>query len=253
MHQTTEGFPQPGTGLELVAPNVTLIAATQITDEQLATEVYDENYPSYTPYADGLHHEEGEYLVEFAGRRCYSSFHNPAGRTTDTYISNILEQKHFSVLEHACVTFHLEGVSRAFTHELVRHRHFSFSQLSQRYVDSTEAPYVCPPMILADKRLLMHWLRSLDKIREELLLFSKYMEMHCADVPKKQKREAIRSLAPNAIETKIVVTGNIRAWRDYLEKRWNSHADAEIQQVSGMIAVQLKELYPSAFADVAYT
>ena len=80
--------------------------------------------------------EGGQALAEFAGRACYQSWHkpNPATATNAGYLAHILEVGHLSVLEHGTATFYLTGVSRSFTHELVRHRHFSYSQLSQRYV-----------------------------------------------------------------------------------------------------------------------
>src|SRR5262249_31490582 len=84
-----------------------------------------------TTYADG-----GQALAEFAGRACYQSWNkpNPATATNQGYLRHILDVGHLSVLEHGVVTMYLTGVSRSLTHELIRHRHFSYSQLSQRYV-----------------------------------------------------------------------------------------------------------------------
>src|ERR687886_591852 len=81
---------------------------------------------------------EGERLAEFAGRLCYMSQRNPAGRSTREYIENIKKQGHGSVLEHAHYSLLFEGVSRSLTHELIRHRMFNYSQRSQRYVDESE-------------------------------------------------------------------------------------------------------------------
>ena len=76
---------------------------------------------------------DGERLAEFAGRLCYMSQKNPAGRSTREYLENIKRQGHGSVLEHANYSLLLEGVSRSLTHELIRHRAgFAYSQLSQR-------------------------------------------------------------------------------------------------------------------------
>ena len=94
---------------------------------------------------------DGERLAEFAGRLCYMSQRNPASRTTRDYLENIKKQGHGSVLEHANYSLLLEGVSRSLTHELVRHRAgFAFSQLSQRYVDESDANFVVPPAIIGD-------------------------------------------------------------------------------------------------------
>src|SRR5437868_9177259 len=101
---------------------------------------------------------DGERLAEFAGRLCYMSQHNPAKRDTREYLDNIKKQGHGSVLEHACYSLLLEGVSRSLTHELVRHRAgFAYSQLSQRYVDESQANFVVPPAIVGDEVLEKEW------------------------------------------------------------------------------------------------
>lgn len=99
---------------------------------------------------------DGEALVEFAGRACYQSWTkpNPATATNAGYIRHILEVGHFSVLEHGTATFYLTGVSRSFTHELVRHRHLSYSQLSQRYVPGGNTATVVPPLFADDPEAL---------------------------------------------------------------------------------------------------
>ena len=103
----------------------------------------------------------GEQLAEFAGRLCYMSQHNPAKRETREYLENIKKQGHGSVLEHANYSILLEGVSRSLTHELVRHRAgFAYSQLSQRYVDESEANFVVPPAIIGDEALREHVARA---------------------------------------------------------------------------------------------
>ena len=102
---------------------------------------------------------DGERLAEFAGRLCYMSQANPAGRNTRDYLENIKKQGHGSVLEHANYTVLLEGVSRSLTHELVRHRAgFAYSQLSQRYVDESDAAFVVPPAIQGDAVAEAAWL-----------------------------------------------------------------------------------------------
>src|SRR5215208_4528033 len=101
---------------------------------------------------------DGERLAEFAGRLCYMSQKNPASRATREYLENIKKQGHGSVLEHASYSLLLEGVSRSLTHELVRHRAgFAYSQLSQRYVDESEANFVMPPAIIGDDALEKSW------------------------------------------------------------------------------------------------
>ena len=88
--------------------------------------------------------EGGPALVEFAGRACYQSWSkpNPRTATNESYIQHIIDVGHFSVLEHASVSFYITGLSRSCTHELIRHRHFSYSQLSQRYVPEHDSQVV---------------------------------------------------------------------------------------------------------------
>src|SRR5215472_17319579 len=114
--------------------------------------------PEHLPVAWIGDSTDGERLAEFAGRLCYMSQHNPAKRETREYLENIKKQGHGSVLEHATYSLLLEGVSRSLTHELVRHRAgFAYSQMSQRYVDESEAAFVVPPAIVGDTALESEW------------------------------------------------------------------------------------------------
>ncbi|MET0996565.1 MAG: FAD-dependent thymidylate synthase, partial [Mycobacterium sp.] len=97
----------------------------------------------------------GAALVEFAGRACYQSWSKPNPRTATNaaFLRHIIDVGHFSVLEHASVSFYISGVSRSCTHELIRHRHFSYSQLSQRYVPEDDSRVVLPPGMEDDPEL----------------------------------------------------------------------------------------------------
>src|SRR4029078_1918675 len=114
--------------------------------------------PDHLPVSGIGESTDAERLAEFAGRLCYMSQHNPAKRETREYLENIKKQGHGSVLEHANYSLLLEGVSRSLTHELLRHRAcFAYSQLSQRYVDESEAHFVMPPAIVGDTKLEKEW------------------------------------------------------------------------------------------------
>src|ERR1700753_4022945 len=97
----------------------------------------------------------GQALLEFAGRACYQSWSKPNPRTATNagYLRHIIDVGHLSVLEHASVSFYITGISRSCTHELIRHRHFSYSQLSQRYVPENESQIVLPPGLEDDDEL----------------------------------------------------------------------------------------------------
>ena len=196
---------------------------------------------------------ELERMVEYSGRVCYMSYHNPAKRTTETYINNILNQKHYSVLEHSNITVLIEGVSRSLTHELVRHRHLSFSQLSQRYVDESNCSFVIPPAILDDDEAFSIWyddMKEKTKVYKTLSdkLFEKNSHILEKTTRRKVAREAARSILPNCTETKLVVTGNIRAWRDVLGLRGSTHAEREIRRLAVVLLKQFQHISPILFA-----
>lgn len=189
---------------------------------------------------------DGQTLIEFAGRLCYESFDLPSEKTKENgaYVQNIISLGHESVLEHASVTFYVEGVSRNLTHELIRHRHLSFSELSQRFVDMGDGKFISPPAMGGGESDLWHWAQDYADTVEHLKAQGK---------TRKQAREAARSYLPSGTETKFVVTGNLRAWRDVLKKRDSEHADAEMQLFAKEVKHQLLEEYPDVFKDLDAT
>lgn len=204
-----------------------------------------------SPYTDQMDSTEPDTLVEFAGRSCYQSWQrpNPATATNEGYLANILKQGHFSVLEHASATFYVQGVSRALTHELIRHRHLSYSQLSQRFVNEggREDNLVLPPAAHDDMAAAMIHQRAHDQAH---LIYNDLVAHYTSKgLPRKQAREAARAVLPNQQETKIVVTGNMRAWRDVIAKRNDPAADAEIQRFAAEVLRQLKTVAPNMFQD----
>jgi thymidylate synthase (FAD) len=204
-------------------------------------------------------------VTEFAGRLCYLSFGAEAGlegghklipgRTTNReYLGNILKTRHGSVLEHAVWTFLFEGVSRALTHELIRHRHLSYSQLSQRYVDESDVAFVLPPEIAPEgetfelfrescARALADYRQLLQRIEEQV------RDEPSATLRRKRARQTARSVLPNAAETKIVVTGNARAWRHFIELRGSETAETEIRVLAIKLLQMLQQEAPHLFGD----
>jgi thymidylate synthase (FAD) len=198
----------------------------------------------------------GQALAEFAGRACYQSWKkpNPATATNAGYLRHILEVGHLSVLEHGTVTMYLSGVSRSFTHELIRHRHFSYSQLSQRYVPERNAAMVEPEAIAGDPELHAKFMAatvaSLTAYTELLEgLQKRFADVENATLRRKQARQAARSVLPNATETRIVVTGNYRAWRHFVAMRASEHADVEIRECAIACLRELQKVAPNVFAD----
>src|SRR5450830_563069 len=219
----------------------------------LARPVFAE--PAHLPVHWTGESTDGERLAEFAGRLCYMSQKNPANRATREYLENIKKQGHGSVLEHANYSLLLEGVSRSLTHELVRHRAgFSYSQLSQRYVDESEACFVVPPAIAGDELLEGAWRAQVESAQSAYVaLVSQLMERYgwVADKihRRKMSREAARGVLPNSTETKIVVTGNARAWRTMLELRSSEGAELEIRRCAIAILQLLSRETPAFFSD----
>lgn len=196
-----------------------------------------------------------ERLVETAGRVCYMSFARPRPGGNAAYLRHILEAGHGSVLEHAVWSFLFVGVSRALTHELVRHRAgFGYSQLSQRYVDESVAEYVEPKIIAEDPELHQLWLETIARTHQAYVqlaekLLEKFRDEPDRTLRRKLARQAARSVLPNATETKIFVTANARAWRHFIEMRASRWADVEIRQLAVKVLRLLQQEAPHLFGD----
>jgi len=227
----------------LRAPKVTLIARPQFLEpEHLRVEWSGAG-------------TDGERLAEYAGRICYMSQANPAQRTTAEYLENIKKQGHGSVLEHAVYVLLIEGISRSCSHELVRHRAgFGYSQLSQRYVDESDAAFVVPPAILGDAALETQWRAQVEAAQAAYVkavegLMAKYAWVADKVHRRKMAREAARSVLPNATETKIIVSANARAWRTMLELRCGEGAEQEIRRMAVAILRLFQQEAPAFFSD----
>jgi thymidylate synthase (FAD) len=182
--------------------------------------------------------EPAERLVEFAGRICYMSFGTrQSPRTNSEYIQNLIVQGHESVLEHAVWTFLLTNVSRAFTHQLVRHRAgFSFSQLSQQYHDESEARLLMPEGLEGFPDAADAWrVATQTAVAAYKRIISNLLSGKVSKETLRSIRTAARSVLPNATETKIVVTANARAIRHFLEVRGSIEGDLEMRRVSKLM------------------
>ncbi len=155
------------------------------------------------------------------------------------FIEMLIKTGHTSVLEHAVATFRVEGGSRSFTHQLVRHRIASFTQQSQRYVEETGFKYVFPPSIKNNpesERLYRDFMENAKKI---------YMELRKLGI---QKEDA-RFVLPNAVCSEIVISANFREWRHIIELRGHPSAQWEIREMAIEVLKVLKEKAPSVFCD----
>lgn len=205
----------------------------------------------------------GERLVKFAGQTCYMSFgpKRTWNKDAQKYFDNIIISGHGSVLEHANFTFLLWGVSRSFTHELVRHRAgCAFSQVSQRYVSGRVLRFVEREEYQKDKTLHQLFEERIDRAHEEYTQMADYLYAKQAkgykilfgeaktDLRKKVQQVA-RSLLPNETEAPIVVTANVRAWRHMINMRASDHAEVEIRRVFFKLYKLLRKASPMLFKD----
>lgn len=201
--------------------------------------------------------DDGEWLVECAGRNCYQSWakqgEEPKGRTHDEHIKNLIEASHGACIEHANFNFVIWNISRSLSHELVRHRIASFSQLSQRYVDSSDVSFVVPPAIQelakSDPDTYKAWVEHCERSRqlyEELTtkLSDMYKDIESGLERRKKARQAARSVLPNATETKIFMTMNARAVRHFMELRGSKFADVEIRKLAVKMCRILQDKAP---------
>jgi len=230
---------------------VTLIASTEM--HEIPRDLFDTKFgrqfldrPNFYHWED--RHFDADTLAHFAGRSCYQSWNmpNPATQTDERYIGNIINQSHFSVLEHASATFYITEVSRSLLAELTRHRHASFSVESQRYVDYSGTDPVIPPAIRGTE--LEDDLRA--EYKRALTSYESYVNVLTAQgKTRKEAREAARSVLPNCAPVSMVITANHRAWRDVFFKRYSKHADAEIRELATLLLAELREIAPASYQD----
>lgn len=214
-------------------------------------EVDEEPWAKFMIDSDD-HLKDTDVLAEAAGRNCYQSWDkpNPATATNGKYLAKTVgKDLHESILEHSSVTFYVDGVSRALLLELERHRFLSFSVVSQRYVDESEGRYVVPPLVENDELLK----DALKALHGELTSYYALIVagLTIGGTKRKQAREAARAVLPQMQETKMFVTGNIRAWRDVIKKRHHVAADAEIQQFANLVLGHLRAIAPNSVQDIS--
>ena len=240
-------------------PKVYLVTRPSVDWEQIAAFLLDEELP---PIPDSIRagESEAEAIIEVSARLCYMSF-GRGRRDIADFIYNLLSSKDGSVFEHVNYGFVFTGVSRSLTHELVRHRAgFAYSQRSQRYVDETEGSFVLPPALAGENgtageaRAVLE--DALESAAESYIKLVGELETalprnrfeHNTD-RRKAIRQAARAVLPNATETKIFVTGNVRAWRHFIEMRAAPFADWEIRSLAIQVLDLLQKESPLMFGD----
>ncbi|MFM0012742.1 FAD-dependent thymidylate synthase [Paraburkholderia sediminicola] len=202
---------------------------------------------------------EAQRIIEFAGRICYMAFGSrQSPRTNEQYIDNLIRQGHGSVLEHASASILFADISRGLSHQLVRHRAgFSFSQLSQQYVGEEDATFAIPLGIESNADVVAIWSEAVQKSRESYRELVEKLEHSNigTHLTRKERsrfiRSAARSVLPEATHTSIVMTGNIRAWRNFLYARGNIPGDYEMTRACVEVFKLLGDVAPACFEDMS--
>lgn len=191
------------------------------------------------------HTIDPEAVVAAAINQCYSAKSGEELKETispekrERLIDIVMNSGHLSTVEHASFTFAVEGVSRALTHQLVRHRVASFSQQSQRYVKfkNGEFEFITPPKISGNPELK----KKFEAKMQEIGAF--YEEMLTAGIP----AEDARAILPNAAATKIVFTMNARSLLNFFEHRLCVRAQTEIRAMATEMLKLVKPVAPNIF------
>ncbi|OGQ07585.1 MAG: FAD-dependent thymidylate synthase [Deltaproteobacteria bacterium RBG_19FT_COMBO_58_16] len=188
---------------------------------------------------------EPEKTVTLAARLCYSDSsiaeleEKVENLSKEKFLGRILKMGHLSVLEHVSFTFGAEGISRATSHQLVRHRLASYSQQSQRYVTSKRPEFVTPGSISADPEKEKRFNGAVRR------LYKLYGELVEGGVPP----EDARFLLPNAAATKIIITMNARELLHFYRLRCCERAQWEIRDMATRMLALAKEKAPFIFKD----
>ncbi len=249
----------------MAEPKVHLIARTQfLVDPKDEEQLRDLGINVWNSMGAAT---DAELLCEFSGRNCYLSWKNLGKKTNREYLHHLLSVGHGSVFEHPTWTFYVWRVSRGYTHEQVRHRPgWAYSQMSTRYVDAllkSSWERLCvlePAVIAANAEAHKVWLESVsqsirayDRLTD--LLGAKgfeWIDVSTLDgrtILRKNIRQAARSVLPIGVESRLVVSGNARSWRHFVDMRGTAAADVEIRSVAMSVLKVLRKEAPNLFGD----
>jgi len=198
----------------------------------------------------GIGRENPLQLIELAGRTSYQSRDKITNESSAKFVEMLRKRGHESVLEHSCLTVEFNNVSRAFTHELVRHRLASFTQESTRYVDESDFKVVIPPAQDKDEKLVELDLPDGMKIK---VSFQEWMDlnekMYRGLRKAGWKAEDARQVLPTGIKSQIVVTANFKEWRHIFKLRTAPDAHWEIREVMVKLLEDVQKQIPIVFDD----
>lgn len=205
------------------------------------------------------HTPNPEIVIAKAAKLCYSAVGiEEMNETMDSektlkFINMLMSMGHESPFEHVSFTFAIEGVSRSLTHQLVRHRIASYSQQSQRYVKLEQFQYIIPPEIEKDEKAKMKFIEAMKESQKayneitEILMERYLKEGLSKSAAEKKAIEDARYVFPNACETKIIVTMNVRSLYNFFRMRCCNRAQWEIRDLAFEMLKIAKKVSPTIF------
>ena len=211
---------------------------------------------------------DGEKLIAAAAKLCYSSseisdlWDGLTPEKTERFLTMLGDLGHASPFEHVSITFGIEGVSRAVLAQITRHRIASFSVQSQRYVNKEQFTYIIPPAIEECEEAKAEFLKAMEEDRQHYIrlaeiltekhvkrLIAEGMDQKQAEkVASKQAFEDARGVLPNACDTKIIMTMNVRSLYNFFSLRCCNRAQWEIRQLATEMLRLARNTYPLLFA-----
>lgn len=195
-------------------------------------------------------------VIYAAARQCYSSEYagdiyakgNSFNKEKITkFIKHLIKKGHLSPLEHVNFTFAIEGISRVCSHQLVRHRLASYSQQSQRYVSMENFKYIIPKTVAGNLKAKEEFNKIIDYLRESYLKLKDILEEE-GKFTKEEINQDLRFILPQAVETKIVVTMNVRELLHFFSERLCLRAQWEIRALAGKMFYLCERALPEVFA-----
>lgn len=178
---------------------------------------------------------DAENLIARCAGICYDADTGPDANARR--VRKLMNLKHLATLRFAQAVFHVEGISRVCSHQIVRHPHLSFLQRSQRYTNESEQSFIVPEAIAGNETLRAQWGKVLSNARET------YDE----SIRQGARKEDARFILPQSCTTEMYIAGNFQAWFDFLKRRLDKHAQWEVRDVAQRVCGILNANAPNIF------
>lgn len=178
--------------------------------------------------------------IEVAGRTCYKSEDRISYSSAPAFVDKLIDNGHEAMIEHASMSFRVV-CDRGVTHEIVRHRLFSYAQESTRYCNYANGRFAGGIQIIMPNGL------DENQIARRIKLFNEVQAVYEAEIAEGQKPQIARGVLPTALKTEIVITGNFREWRHFFKLRTAPAAHPQMREVANMILEEASEHVNESF------